>query len=799
MLKKNNGDKKRAADTCNECNQNVTETSPSVHSHERVFAEWKPGDSIRDDFIVEKLLGQGGMGKVYLVKRLHDGQLFAMKTLPANRTGQIRFAQLLLKELRVWIDLPAHPNITSFRFFRSISEKKAIFCEYLDDGSLHDLIGQNKPTSMSDVYDIAIQLAWGIHAAHVNGVVHKDIKPGNVLLASDGAVKITDFGISGVYSKLNVAPDTDNPVLSSSNMTAAFCSPEQEKNQGVTCATDVWSYGLTILTLFIGPPTWLTGSIANDLLDAVNNRKRENKSLDISQGFYPVLKRCFQQDPKDRWESMLHIADAIIDLYVLETGNDYPRPTPEFEIRNPPSALKRHDLTGNIWQAPETFWNDLETQCDLTAPDFPDAEGESDMGLRTRSLLEMEWYETLLETATLKHPRTHSTQLLTAKIMNNIGAILCYISDWNGGLELFCRAETSLERLEPLHQQDSILTLFTSGLYQANTLLLLRRVDQALIVFNKLVNVTDRMDYDYSPEKYMQAHFVVHCNRGIVHYNSRRYLEAIQDFEKAIEHSRRQHRYFGNENAPKSLITSHANAANAYSCSGDDQSALKHYFQAVELFKQNKDQTLFQGIRFNLYTNLGKTLSLMGDHSSGLTWIDKALEIGERYVFDEGHHELRFTLGNTYSFRANLILNLKQYPEAVAAFRLTETFWEKLVIQEDNTEYLINYADSFAGQGLAQYNLENWEDVSLLFDNALHYLNKISDFGDTTKLHGLKIYWQGYRAYGRFKTDHLAPAIAEAKEVRPQLIEELQNESMKLHHGVLNDLLQLLNEILETQ
>ncbi|MBN1552664.1 protein kinase, partial [bacterium] len=105
--------------------------------------DWEPGSVLLDEFIIERILGHGGMGKVYLVKStVPGGEVFAVKTLLDSSLKNDTQRRLILRELRTWIDLPDHPNITACRFFRTIGDRLAIFSEYIPNGSLKDWIKQ---------------------------------------------------------------------------------------------------------------------------------------------------------------------------------------------------------------------------------------------------------------------------------------------------------------------------------------------------------------------------------------------------------------------------------------------------------------------------------------------------------------------------------------------------------------------------------------------------------------------------------------------------------------------------------
>jgi serine/threonine protein kinase len=148
------------------------------------------------------------MGSVYLV-RSSSGEPFAVKKITNVSNDQDRFN--FLREIWTWIDLPDHPNIVAGRFVRAIRDETAIFAEYVNGNSLKKWIDEGSLTRLEDLLDVAIQFAWGLHAAHTTGLVHQDVKPANALLTLDREVKVSDFGLARVRS---IISHTGSPAAS---------------------------------------------------------------------------------------------------------------------------------------------------------------------------------------------------------------------------------------------------------------------------------------------------------------------------------------------------------------------------------------------------------------------------------------------------------------------------------------------------------------------------------------------------------------------------------------------------------
>ena len=182
---------------------------PSLSTAQR--RSWQPGLEILDDFVVERHLGRGGMGDVYLVRRRSTNEPFALKRVLPEYVRDESHHQRLLVELRTWQDLPGHPNLAACRFFRTVAGLPTIFAEYVEGGSLSEwirggkLYGGSSQGALGQILDVAIQVAWGLETVHRRGLIHQDVKPANVLMTLDGTAKVTDFGLAKARARVETA------------------------------------------------------------------------------------------------------------------------------------------------------------------------------------------------------------------------------------------------------------------------------------------------------------------------------------------------------------------------------------------------------------------------------------------------------------------------------------------------------------------------------------------------------------------------------------------------------------------
>lgn len=327
-------------------NESGTIYESGMEVKESSYADWCEGDCILDTYDVSGILGAGGMGKVYKVHhKKWDIDMAVKAPLPEildTPNGRERF----VKEAENWVRLGLHPNIVTCYYVRTIDGIPRVFAEYADGGNLSEWIKDGrlyhggKEKVLERIIDTAIQFAWGIHYAHDMGLIHQDIKPANVMMTTDGTVKVTDFGLASA-NKIESKRQTERGSMNVTygGMTPAYCSPEQYKIRTVseerilgedgselTKKTDIWSYGLSVLEMFSGGRTWMAGQIAAYALESYLQTEHDSDMIpQMPDGIADILKRCFAENPEDRPKSMMDISEQLVKIYESVTNNSYGR------------------------------------------------------------------------------------------------------------------------------------------------------------------------------------------------------------------------------------------------------------------------------------------------------------------------------------------------------------------------------------------------------------------------------------------------------------------------------------------
>jgi len=304
--------------------------SPSGDVRTVVPAIWQIGDVILDQYEVMSKLGEGGMGTVYKVHHRGWSIDMAVKsprpTIFAKEGGKENFT----REAETWVNLGLHPHIVECYYVRTLGGIPRIFAEYLPGGSLADWIRSRRlyqgghQQALERILDIAIQFAWGLHAAHEQGLVHQDIKPANVMLTVEGVVKVTDFGLARARAMAGEQEHEESGgqrsiLVSSRGMTPAYCSPEQAAGRALSRKADIWSWGVSLLEMFVGEVIWQSGILAREAL--TSHEPLDAAIPPIPAALVKLLAYCFQPLPEDRPATMLEVVATLQEIYTHGSGN----------------------------------------------------------------------------------------------------------------------------------------------------------------------------------------------------------------------------------------------------------------------------------------------------------------------------------------------------------------------------------------------------------------------------------------------------------------------------------------------
>ena len=266
-----------------------------------------------DRYDVVRPLGSGGMGEVYLASDRVLGRDVALKVLRKQYAGDEEFAERFKREAMSAASL-SHPNIVQV-YDRGKTEEGSsyIAMEYVPGGTLKERILREGPIEAADAAGIGAQVAEALGAAHDRGMVHRDIKPQNVLLTARGTAKVADFGIARAGSSATIS--RTGSVMG----TAGYMSPEQALGKPATPKSDLYSLGVVLYEALTGELPYTADNPIAVSMKHVNEPLRPPVELNprIPEGMNALVTKLLAKDPEDRYEDVDELAD---DLWRVNRG-----------------------------------------------------------------------------------------------------------------------------------------------------------------------------------------------------------------------------------------------------------------------------------------------------------------------------------------------------------------------------------------------------------------------------------------------------------------------------------------------
>jgi eukaryotic-like serine/threonine-protein kinase len=263
------------------------------------------GHTLGHYHIVEQI-GAGGMGVVY---RAHDEQLerdVALKALPVGSVAEEAARKRFRKEALTLAKLN-HPNIATIFEFSSQDDTDYLVTEYIAGLTLDYKLASGALTE-KEVISLGLQLAEGLSAAHEHGIVHRDLKPANLRLASDGRLKILDFGLAQLMSRSSEIGMTATQTLTQSQEvtgTLPYMAPEQLRGEPAEARTDIWAAGAVLYEMATGQRPFASKVPTALAADIIHKPPPSPRSVnpDLSSPLEAVILKCLEKDPALRYES----------------------------------------------------------------------------------------------------------------------------------------------------------------------------------------------------------------------------------------------------------------------------------------------------------------------------------------------------------------------------------------------------------------------------------------------------------------------------------------------------------------
>jgi eukaryotic-like serine/threonine-protein kinase len=312
-------------------------TDPMIESLSRSLSAVEETDSlfpIIPGYVIEELLGRGGMGQVYRARQLGLDRVVALKMLSASAADDPELRQRFRREATDLARL-RHPHVVTVYDVGEVGRHLYFSMEYCADGTLAQWQAQ-RPQPPREAAELMCQITDGVAAAHAAGIVHRDLKPANILVGAGKPLelKISDFGIA---RRLDSLAMTQSGIVAG---TPNYMAPEQISGIGVGFATDIHALGAILFELLTGRPVFIGADVA-DTFDQIKNHEPIPPSqirTGIPRDLTVITLKCLQKEPRLRYGSAEELAS---DLRRFLRGEAiHARPTP-FWVRSQKWA-RRH-------------------------------------------------------------------------------------------------------------------------------------------------------------------------------------------------------------------------------------------------------------------------------------------------------------------------------------------------------------------------------------------------------------------------------------------------------------------------
>ncbi|KIL50424.1 non-spific serine/threonine protein kinase [Jeotgalibacillus alimentarius] len=285
------------------------------------------GKRINGRYKVIKTIGSGGMANVYLARDMILDRDVAVKVLRMDFVSESNMLKRFQREAQSATSL-AHPNIVSMYDVGDEDDSYYLVMEYVEGMTLKQYIREHSPLDLEDAVDIMLQLTSAIAHAHHNGIIHRDIKPQNILIDDQGNIKITDFGIAMALSATAITQT--NSVMG----TVHYLSPEQARGGTASKKSDIYSLGIVMYELLTGTlPYEGETPISIALKHLQSDLPRPSEIVqDLPQSIENVILKAAAKDPHYRYSSADEMADDLkTSLNPERSGEPVFAPAPDLE------------------------------------------------------------------------------------------------------------------------------------------------------------------------------------------------------------------------------------------------------------------------------------------------------------------------------------------------------------------------------------------------------------------------------------------------------------------------------------
>src|SRR5258708_7176388 len=271
--------------------------------------------------LIEKI-GSGGMGEIYKAQDARLNRFVAIKVLTAAKSGDADRRRRFIQEAQAASALN-HPNIITIHDIIAEPDTDYLVMEFVAGMTLLDLIPSGG-LRVPQVLRYSSQMADALSAAHAEGIIHRDVKPGNVMITSSNLVKVLDFGLAKLTDRSPIsqfeaaATVTHMPLTVEGSImgTVSYMSPEQAEGKRVDARSDIFSFGAVLYEMVTGFRAFRGDSSVSTLSAVLRDEVRpiSETAPDVPLELEQIIDRCLHKNPDDRYQAMKEVEQALIVL-----------------------------------------------------------------------------------------------------------------------------------------------------------------------------------------------------------------------------------------------------------------------------------------------------------------------------------------------------------------------------------------------------------------------------------------------------------------------------------------------------
>lgn len=297
------------------------------------------GQRINDRYEIIRLIGEGGMANVYLAYDTILERNVAVKVLRGDLADDEKFVRRFQREALSASSL-SHPNIVEMYDVGEDNGNFYIVMEYIEGKTLKQLIKKRGSLTNTECVDIMCQLTDGLTCAHDSYIIHRDIKPQNIMILEDGLVKITDFGVAVALNASDLTQT--NSVMGSVH----YLPPEQASGKGSTIKSDIYSLGIVLYEMLVGTMPFRGETAVEIALKHIKNPMPSIRKVNpkVPQSLENIVLKCTAKNPKNRYNSARELYDDLKTCLDKSRENEkrivFPFPEDDLEETKVLSDLK---------------------------------------------------------------------------------------------------------------------------------------------------------------------------------------------------------------------------------------------------------------------------------------------------------------------------------------------------------------------------------------------------------------------------------------------------------------------------